>query len=40
MQKSKTFNVQETFIRFEFLLIACYEKTPLHFRKELSCCQI
>jgi len=32
----KTFNVQETFIRFEFLLIACYKKNRLHFGKELS----
>ena len=35
MAESKTFNVQETFIRFEFSLIACYKKTRLHFRKEL-----
>jgi len=27
---------QETFIRFEFSIIACYKKTRLHFRKELS----
>ena len=31
----KTFNVQETFVTFEFSLIACYKKTHLHLRKEL-----
>ena len=34
--KIKNFNVQETFIRFEFSLIACYKKTRLHSRKFFS----
>ena len=38
--KSKTFYVQQKFITFELSLIVCYKKTRLHFRKELSFCQI
>ena len=29
-EKFKTFNIQETFIRFEFSQIECYKKKPVY----------